>query len=778
MIKKEILIRVKFLSYFIFSTFMRNILFLSFTLLSFTIINVKAFAQPPDTLWTKTLGGSNIDVAHDIQLTRDGGYIIVGYTRSFGNSGRDIWLVKTDGNGNLQWHRSYGGSSDEEGYSIQQTTDGGYIVTGYTKSFGSGMTDVYIIKTDSLGIYQWDYIYGGSSDDEGYCVLQTSDGGYIIAGATSSYGAGSRDVWVIKTNSIGYDLWKKTYGGMSSDGAWSISKTNDGGYILTGWTLSYGPAPTYNGNVYLVKIDSVGNLQWQNWFGGSGVDRGMSVQQTSDGGYIIGGYTDSFGAGLYDAYLIKANSSGNQEWTKTFGGTGRDYCNSVQQTSDGGYILAGYTLSFGSGSEDFYIIKTDINGNEEWYKTYGGTYSDVANKVRLTEDGGLIIAGYTLSFGSGLHDVWLIKTAPLSNQIINTVTHTSGWNILSVPLQAQDMRKSVLFPNAVSPAYGFNNGYYVEDTLKMNKGYWLKFNESGVDTIRGIKAQNYSFNLPAGWNLIGPFEINVSTSSITTNPPNIFASEFFKYENGYQPTNLLEAGKGYWIKLSQSGTLIFPSTLSKTFNDELISSLHDEPYLKIQDADGNSTQLFLVKTLEKKLNPELPPSPPAGIYDVRFSGDKFIELFDEREKVIYLNSVNYPLTISSEGIEGKLSDAIDENKFSVILKSGESVTITNPETKILKFKPMSVVYNFEVYQNYPNPFNPVTNIKFSLPEKLDVKIHIYNLVGEVVETIEKQGLEAGVHSVVFDGSKLASGVYLYRIDAGKFKSVKKMLLIK
>ncbi|MBV6420612.1 MAG: hypothetical protein DAHOPDDO_01869 [Ignavibacteriaceae bacterium] len=369
----------------------------------------QTFPQAPDTVWTKTFGGSNIDIGHCVQQTADSGYIIAGYTRSYGTiSGRNVWLVKTDKNGNQQWNNTFGGNADDEGYSVQQTIDGGYIISGYTKSFGAGLMDVFLIKADPSGNQVWSKTFGGVQDDEGYSVLETNDGDYVVSGVTSSSGAGSRDMWMIKTDPSGNLIWQKTHGGMSSDGAWYVAQTTDGGFILTGWTLSYGPGAL--GNAWLVKTDSLGNQQWNKFFGGDDVDRGYAVQQTTDGGYILTGYTDSFGAGLYDMLLIKTDSLGNAVWTKTFGGTGRDYGNSVQQTSDGGFIVLGYTLSFGAGGDDFYLVKTDANGNEEWFKTYGGSASDVGFFVRQTNDGGLIMTGHTLSFGSGIHDVWLIKT--------------------------------------------------------------------------------------------------------------------------------------------------------------------------------------------------------------------------------------------------------------------------------------------------------------------------------------------------------------------------------
>ncbi|MFN3874122.1 MAG: T9SS type A sorting domain-containing protein, partial [Ignavibacterium sp.] len=230
-------------------------------------------------------------------------------------------------------------------------------------------------------------------------------------GATSSFGAGSRDIWLIKTDSAGNQQWTKTIGGLSSDGARSINKTSDGGYIITGWTFSYGPGAV--GNVWLVKTDSLGNMQWNKFFGGTDVDRGLSVQQTNDGGYIITGYTASSGAGLDDMLLIKTDVSGNVQWQKTFGGSGRDYGNSVIQSTDGGYVITGYTLSYGAGGDDLWIVKTDEQGNMLWSKTIGGAQSDVGNFIIEFSDGSFVITGHTLSFGAGLHDVWLIKLASI-----------------------------------------------------------------------------------------------------------------------------------------------------------------------------------------------------------------------------------------------------------------------------------------------------------------------------------------------------------------------------
>ena len=259
----------------------------------------------------------------------------------------------------ISFAKTFGGSDYDAAYSIQQTSDGGYIVAGVTASFGTGDEDVFLLKTDASGNLQWAETFGGVYFDVAYSVQQTSDGGYIVAGYTYSFGAGSYDVFLLKTDASGNLQWAKTFGGSGGDYAWSVQQTSDGGYIVAGFTGSFGAG----GDVFLLKTDASGNLQWAKTFGGSDYDRAYSVQQTSDGGYIVAGYTYSFGAGGYDVFLLKTDASGNLQWAKTFRGDSIEFAYSVQQTSDGGYIVAGVTLSFGAGNNDVFLLKTDTNGN-------------------------------------------------------------------------------------------------------------------------------------------------------------------------------------------------------------------------------------------------------------------------------------------------------------------------------------------------------------------------------------------------------------------------------
>jgi len=364
------------------------------------------FAQGPDTLWTKTYGGIEYDEALSVQETADCGFIIAGYTSSFGAGNWDVYLIRTNMGGDTLWTKTYGGVEYDWGESVQQTLDNGYIIGGGTNSFGAGMEDVYIIKINSTGDTVWTKTYGGVNTDWGVSVRQTSDGGYIIVGSTYSFGSGDSDVYLIKTDGIGDTIWTKTYGGISWDEGHSVQQTPDGGFIIVGETYSFGAG----GDVYLLKTDSTGDTVWTKTYGGVYSDFGVSVRQTSDSGYIIVGSTYSFGSGDSDVYLIKTDGIGDTIWTRTFGDSTDDDGYSVNETSENGYIIVGSVYSFIKSGEDVYLLKLNGNGNLIWEETYGGVLLDIGNSVQQTFDNGYIIAGYTASFGAGSYDFYLIKT--------------------------------------------------------------------------------------------------------------------------------------------------------------------------------------------------------------------------------------------------------------------------------------------------------------------------------------------------------------------------------
>ncbi len=304
----------------------------------------------------------------------------------------------------LKINHAIGGKDNDFGKSILITSNNNYMILGSTKSYGSGTYDVWLIKTDSFGNEQWNKTFGGLPDDHGKSIQQTSDNGYIIIGVTESYTAIGRDAWLIKTDSSGNEQWNKTFGGSDSDYGYSVKQTADGGYIILGVTYSYGAG--YD-DIWLIKTDSSGNKQWDRTFGGSSNDQGRDLQLTSDGGYIITGHTVN--NGITNVWLIKTDSTGDEQWNKTFGGVNVDDGRSVLQTSDNGFIIIGYTGSYCIGSYDIWLIKTDSLGNEQWNKTFGGIGSEWGASIQPTTDNGFIIIGRTNSYGAGDYDIWLIK---------------------------------------------------------------------------------------------------------------------------------------------------------------------------------------------------------------------------------------------------------------------------------------------------------------------------------------------------------------------------------
>ncbi|MFW6120674.1 MAG: hypothetical protein ACOC80_07205 [Petrotogales bacterium] len=370
---------------------------------------------PPDEEWNVTFGGSLRDVGMSVEQTTDGGYIITGVKDFNYYDESNIWLIKTDDRGNKEWDKTFGSKGHDSGHSVQQTSEGGYIIAGRTWSYGSGDYDVWLVKTDGDGNEMWNKTFGGINMDTGDSVLLTTQEGYTIVGYTESYDIGGGDVWLIKTDIDGNEKWNKTFGGAKGDFGNAIQQTNDAGYIITGCTESFGSGYF---DVWLVKTDGDGNEMWNKTFGGPERDYGFEVLQTTDGGYVIAG-TKSYGAGE-DIWLIKTDGDGNEMWNKTFGGNDDDLAYSVRQTNDERYIITGYTYSYAPGyASDLWLIKTDSYGNKLWDKTFGsssGSKGDEGHAVQQSHDGGYIVVGTTQSYGSGDYDVWLIKVAPFENQ--------------------------------------------------------------------------------------------------------------------------------------------------------------------------------------------------------------------------------------------------------------------------------------------------------------------------------------------------------------------------
>jgi hypothetical protein len=420
-------------------------------------------ASAPPVEWQKVLGGSGYETGESIRQTSDGGYILTGATSSNNNGdvgpnngGYDAWVVKLDSAGSIQWQKALGSTGYETGLSIQQTSDRGYILAGET-GLGHGNGDLWVVKLNSTGGIRWQKVLGGSGMEFDPTINQTSDGGYILAGRTTSSNSGdvgpnhgAWDFWVVKLNSTGAIQWQKVLGGSNNEYIGrTIQQTSDGGYILTGFTTSgsNGDVGPNHGSAdaWVVKLNSAGSIQWQKVLGGSDVDAGESIRQTSDGGYILAGYTKSGSSGDvgpnhgdYDVWVAKLNSAGTIQWQKVLGGSDKDQGFSIRQTDDSGYILTGFTNSSSSGNvgpnhgwNDVWVLKLNSTGTLQWQKVLGGTDYEQGFSIWQTADGGYILSGYTTSGSNGdvgpNHgggDVWVVKLRSDASRI--TITRPDG----------------------------------------------------------------------------------------------------------------------------------------------------------------------------------------------------------------------------------------------------------------------------------------------------------------------------------------------------------------
>jgi hypothetical protein len=351
-----------------------------------------------------SVGGAGEDRAHSIIQTKDGGYAIAGITFNFGAVNYDIYIVKLDAGGALQWSRTIGGVWREEPFDIIQTRDGGYAVAGYTYPFGQEMDeDMYIVKLDYNGSFQWHksigaFDFGERNRDHANSIIQTIDGGFVLAGYTWRPPNFYYHIYVVKLDENGDFQWSRIFGGSSVDIAQSIIQTSDGGYAIAGYSRT-----SNTDNFYIAKLDQNGLLQWNTAVGGPLDDRAYSIIQTFDGGYAVAGETlsYSFGGAYQNMYIVKLDSIGSLQWTRVVGGTKTDRARDIIQTIDGGYVVAGHTNSHTSQSTNrVYIAKLNTSGELLWTNTVGGTWSESASSITPTNDGGFATAGFTLSYGT------------------------------------------------------------------------------------------------------------------------------------------------------------------------------------------------------------------------------------------------------------------------------------------------------------------------------------------------------------------------------------------
>ncbi|MBN2366001.1 MAG: T9SS C-terminal target domain-containing protein [Calditrichaeota bacterium] len=933
----------------------------------------EAGAQP--ATWENYWGGYSLETGKSIQQTSDGGFIIAGGTYSFGAGSADMYLIKTDSLGNTEWTRTYGGPGDEIANAVRQTRGGGYILAGLTTSYGAGGEDIYLVRTDAQGDTLWTRTYGSSDDELAVCLQITHDYGYIIAKNTFS---------LLKTDSLGNLQWEQSYNihpnSYYDDQASWVEQTIDGGYILTGHSSNfrYYPEPY---EVCLIKTNPSGGLLWSQLYEERDEDYAYCVKQTADGHYLIAGSTESYGAGGSEAFLIKTDALGNRIWSQAYGSRYDDYGAFVTLTGNGNYLLGGTTDSFSPNRYDVWLIKTDTAGVVLGWGTAGGVLEEYGLAGQQTSEGDYVITGTTESFGAGATDVYAARLnvgATQSSLLQKLNEHFHFYDgppllpdMFTYPTRSQKMETNdpslldtsdlwvlLFYPdkinlmenNQINGEIDINNWYRYESGSNSDEftfdlstlggylpwdlekiltdflhldcqiGPWIlpaepiRQSNGNIDTVTATfsitldgevagtsdmilwydeqlqdlrgQASDYIMDLSVAVNLPDPFlSFDTTLIRIPLIPDSIQAIYFKTYTpdlirskarlklpdpqtplptiNDLIPqsfilSHLLRAEIGYHLSLRapfmnfdidtlgnlnvlleivlstfdyQSSEVIesplFPAQLSyseiEIFPPLINMWIHNE--LETPFTENN---LHYEHSLgQGEIHSTLPDSAFSSHHLVVLGeGPIDLELTDPENQVIIktLNPVSNTIYVEND-INGDLQqdDLIlipygkpnGEYRVKVVAESGASPNDTytlqatfsdtilvlaqntlisdipaipytiGPLYNGLKESPDDIIIpeKFILYQNYPNPFNAKTVISWQLAVDSDVTLEIYNIRGQKIADLFSGSLLSGSHSVKWDASDLASGVYLYRLEVlgngGKrFSECRKMLLLK
>jgi|GEM_PF-3243402 len=715
----------------------------------FWLLPVLAVSQatepPPEVFWERTYGGSQMDEATCVFPTTDTGYIVAGWTSSFGAGKADIWLLKTDFYCDTLWTKTYGGAEEDKAFSVTETSDSGYLIAGNTASFGAGNDDIWILKTDKNGNLIWEQTYGYEYADYGRRCCETSDSNYLIIGATADPMTNESDLWVLKVDRYGNSIWEKRYGDsqIAEEGQF-ICETRDGYYIAVGSaSFSIGG----DRDAWLLKLNPDGDTVWTKRFGEEGDDYASCVDLTEDNGYILTGLTFSYGKYGGSLYLVKTNEYGTIEWQESYDYGSKSEGFSTWETTDGDYVAGGYTFTKGEGNYDGLLFKIDAFTDTVWSVTYGGVNSEYFNYLEPTPDTGFIGVGWAsvpvdrdvrlvkFKWGksiivkpnhirhatAGSHltfnldvlnctkdsDVVEISAAGDNSDWIHEITDTSG-----NPLGDTDADGSpdvgLLHPDGGTARMLLNVTVPQEASEGTVDSVWIYARSSNNDSLRDSA---YIIT-----NVISPFTLIIKPHQegiITPQNPEI-SFPLKVINNTFQS----RTGEITYINTRGWSTRITSEDGKKRLKDSNENGLPDVGHLLVGDSTSIQVEL----------------QSPVTSADLMHGA---------------LDSSTIPVIVAETTIV-YVHDALNES----IRDSAVLITLLVPDLTV---------------HNYPNPFEDETRVVWNQPTDGEVTIRLADRAGRMVATICEGECEAGIHSHLWQaetatGQALAPGVYVIVID--------------
>jgi hypothetical protein len=688
-----------------------------------SLMSVSAPASEPTTLWEKEYGGPYNDDANWVENTTGGGFILVGTTTTTDSTWGDVSMIRINPWGDTLWTRQYGGVEGESAEGVRETPDGGFIVVGLTTSYGAGSADVYALRTDSNGDTLWTRTYGGPGYDTAYGVDLAHGSGYVITGIKDP-GGGTGDVYLVRIDGNGDTLWTNTYGGTEVDWAMRVRRTSDGGYIMVGETRSFGYGL---GDAYLVKVDSLGVMEWHQWYGGASVDVAYDVRQTASGGYIAVGYTASAGAGSFDVFLIHTLADGDSIWTKTYGGTGYESGLSIVITYDYNYVIVGNTNSYGAGSQDVYVVKVSPTGEFIWDETYGGADYDAGSSIQETPDKGYVICGR--KFVTGMHyQAYAIRLLGYDPLV---------WAVADVPAdQGREVTVSWF-----RSAYDYDRS----PTPITEYSVWRRIDEWSLAAPSAVPTMLAGISYPPGkWDYVETV-------------PATYSGEY----NAVVPTlcdSTISDGM-CWTAFCVMAHTSYP-TLYFTSNV-------DSGYSVDNLAPAEPTNLYMPTASD--LAWDAAPEADFDYFTVygSESGD-----FNDSELLGYTVDPQMDVSGGTYGFYHVTATDFSGNE-------GDPAIVENENTGA----PGDIPIAYALRQNRPNPFGGSTAIGFDLPRHTRITLEVIDIEGRVVRTLLDESHSAGRHSAAWDGRDASGadagpGVYFIRMKAGEFNATRKVMLLK